>query len=197
MRDIYYHKLVVGDQVGFPLKTLSPDLTVEQAAVIIAKTSGLDGAVFQGKNMSLYRVPDDSREARCLQDAVVMDVLPDGTRFFRKPNHTVNITVTRIDRNGSQGTLTDILSVPSFLVNSDCTGKAVKRFFRQIAEDFVDTYGEAQDVFPFFKDGVLDWNSFFNLPSEWLAGYGVIITPVDTYLSLDAGMDENLPPMED
>lgn len=197
MRNVYYHKLIIGNEVGFPLKTLSPDLTVEQAAVIITKTSGLDRAAFHGKTMSLLQVPDDGREARCLRDATVIDILPDGVRFFRRPGHTVNVTVTRIDRNGSQGTLTDILSVPSFLVNSDCTGKAVKRLFRQIAEDFVDTYGEAQDVFPFFKDGVLDWNSFFKLPSEWLAGYGVTITPIDTYLSLDAGMDENLPPMED
>lgn len=172
------------------LKTEKETLTEEQAMAILHRLP----EYADGQNHFISLAPTSYMDA-CknygIKTLTVRDILDDGTVFYREPGETVQITMVRTDENGTQPPLTDLVSVPTFLVEKDCNGNAVRRLFAQIARDFIKK-PNAACIFPDKEHGIATWNEFVNIPPAFLKRYGVSITPAhDTMLILEVPMDGN------
>lgn len=172
------------------LKTEKETLTKEQAMSILHRLPKYaDGQnTFMGLAPISYM---DACKRYIVKTMTIQDTLNDGTVFYREPGKTVQITMVRTDENGTQPPLTDLVSVPAFLVERDCTGNAVIRLFAQIARDFIKTPAAAR-IFPDKECGIATWNEFVNIPPAFLKRYGVSIAPAhDTMLILELNMGGN------
>lgn len=196
--NIYYYHVLLKDKNGreksYIVKTPCPSLSQWRAIDILKQSQNLQDE----KNYEIHFEEIDY-ETACkiparggIKNKTVLDELRDGTVFYREPGHTTQITIVRTDPNGDQLPLTDIVTVPAFLVNKDCNGKAVKQLMKQIANEFLQT-PNAQSVFPDMKYRIATWNEFVNIPAPFLSRYGVSITPAhDTMLVMEVSMDSNV-----
>ena len=94
------------------------------------------------------------------------------------------ITIIRHDRSGAQAPLADVVRIPAGYVEKDCSGSAAMQYL----EDALAEYAEKR-----FEDGRTDvWNDLFSLPADYLASKDISIGPVDTMLTLEVGMDQEI-----
>lgn len=97
--------------------------------------------------------------------------------------------VIRHDRNGAQTTLVDVVLVPAELVNEDCSGCAATDYLARVVLEFADTPAGAA----LREDGrEPTWNDLFSIPESFLTPRNVIVKPVEAYVTLEVGIDEEV-----
>ena len=94
------------------------------------------------------------------------------------------IAIIRHDRSGAQAPFADIVRIPAGYVEKDCSGSAAMQYL----EDVVTEYAKER----FDAERIAVWNDLFLLPADYLASKNVFIEPVDTMLTLEVGMDQEI-----
>ena len=92
--------------------------------------------------------------------------------------------IIRRDASGAQAPLADIVGIPAGYVEKDCSGSAAMQYL----EDVLAEYAKER----FDAERIAVWNDLFSLPADYLASRNVFIEPVDTMLTLEVGMDQEI-----
>ena len=94
------------------------------------------------------------------------------------------IAIIRHDRSGVQAPFVDVVRIPAEYVEKDCSGSAAMQYL----EDILAEYAKER----FGAEHIVVWNDFFSLPADYLASKNIFIKPVDTMLTLEVGMDQEI-----
>ena len=94
------------------------------------------------------------------------------------------IAIIRHDRSGAQAPFADVVRIPAGYVEKDCSGSAAMRYL----EDVMMEYTKAR----YDTKHIAVWNDLFSLHADYLASKNVFIEPVDTMLTLEVGMDQEI-----
>ena len=95
-----------------------------------------------------------------------------------------DITLIRHDRSGAQAPFADVVKIPAGYVEKDCSGSAAIRYL----EDAIAEYAKKH----FAAKRTVVWNDLFLLPADYLASKNIFIEPVDTMLTLEVGMNQEI-----
>ena len=95
-----------------------------------------------------------------------------------------DIAIIRHDRSGAQATLADVVKIPAGYVEKDCSGSAAMQYLEDILAEYAKEHFDAEHI--------VVWNDLFSLPADYLASRNVFIKPVDTMLTLEVGMDQEI-----
>ena len=95
-----------------------------------------------------------------------------------------DITLIRHDRNGTQAPLADIVKIPAGYVEKDCSDSAAMQYLEHVLAEYAKEHVDAERT--------VVWDDLFSLPANYLASKNIFIEPVDTMLTLEVGMDQEI-----
>lgn len=94
------------------------------------------------------------------------------------------VLVIRHDRNGAQAPLVDAVKIPAEYVNRDCAGGSAVQYLEDVVREYAAEHPDERDVWT--------WNDLFTLPDDFLTAKNVVIEPVETMVTMEVGMDEEI-----
>ena len=95
-----------------------------------------------------------------------------------------DITLIRHDRSGAQAPFADVIKIPAGYVEKDCSGSAAMQYLEDVLAEYAKEHFDAERT--------VVWNDLFSLPADYLASKNIFIEPVDTMLTLEVGMDQEI-----
>lgn len=123
-----------------------------------------------------------------------------GCDYYIHPDGVSIIAINRHDMNTDE-IYTNRFKVPSNILNMDCDGKAIRRLFAQIVEEYNSTKSVrrlfAQTVKEYDAADVVTWHDAITMiPNKFMQAYGVEMLP-EPDIMLDLTVNANEPVIQE